>query len=269
MMNNRWAAALALLAAGAASAQTVEAPPAFDVASVRASQTTQTARDGGGRGGFGGLGGRSGRGNIQFSPDSLTMRNVTLKNAIRWAYHVTEYQVSGPDWLDSARFNIVAKSAGPANEEQLQLMMRALLADRFKLVLRHQTKEFQVYVLEPGKNGPKLQESNSQGEGSIQTQQDQMSVVVQRTPISQMIDMLTPLLGAPVLDMTGLKGKYDITVNIADYMAEMQPGSGAPADPLSIIKATLEGKLGLKLDSRKMPLDLLVVDHAEKLPTEN
>ena len=254
-----WAAGLALLAAGGASAQTADAPT-FEVASVRTSQMTQTGREGGGRG----------RGNIQASPGSLTMRNVTLRNAVRWAYHVTEYQVSGPDWLDSARFNIVAKSPGPANDEQLQLMLQTLLADRFKLVLHRQTKQFQVYVLSPGKNGPKLQESNSQGEGSIQTQQDRMRVVVQRTPISQMIDMLTSVLGAPVLDMTGLKGRYDITVNLADYMADMQPGAGGiPADPLSIIMAALERELGLKLESKKMPLDLLIVDHAEKIPTEN
>jgi uncharacterized protein (TIGR03435 family) len=261
MTNKMWAAGLALIATVGSSAQTADTPPAFDVASVRASQMTQTGREGGGRGG---------RGNIQTSPGSLTMRNVTLKNAVRWAYHVTDYQVSGPDWLDSARFNIVAKAPSQAGEEQLQLMLRTLLADRFKLVLHRQPKEFQVYVLSPGKNGPKLQESSSQGEGSIQTQQDRMSVVVQRTPISQMIDMLTPILGAPVLDMTGLKGKYDITVNIADYMADMQTGAGgAPPDPLSIIRAALEAKLGLKLESKKMPLDVLVVDHAEKIPTEN
>jgi len=273
MTNNMWAAGLAFMAATAACAQTPAAPPAappaFDVASVKASDMAP-GREGGGRGfggrGFGGLGGR---GNIQVAPDTLTMRNVTLKNAIRWAYQVTEYQVSGPDWLDSARFNIVAKSASPANEDQLQLMMQALLADRFKLALHRQTKEFQVYVLAPGKNGTKLQESRGEGESNIQPQLDRMSVSVQRTPISQMIDLLTPVLGAPVIDMTGLKGRYDITVNLAKYMADMQPGGGAPADPLSLVIAALEGELGLKLESRKIPLDQLVIDHAEKIPTEN
>jgi uncharacterized protein (TIGR03435 family) len=274
MTKNMWAAGLALVTASAACAQTaavpVAAPPAFDVASVKASQPSQ-GRDGGGRGG-------GGRGNIQLSPDTLTMRNTSLKNAIRWAYHVTEYQVSGPDWLDSAHFNIVGKSAGPASEEQLQLMMQTLLVDRFKLVLHHQTKEFQVYVLAPGKNGTKLQESKSEGESSIEPQQGRGggglnamgAVSVQRTPISQMIDMLSPVLGAPVIDMTGLKGRYDVTVNLAKYAGEMQPGAGgAPPDPLSLITMALEGELGLKLESRKMPLDQLVIDHAEKTPTEN
>ena len=267
MTNNIWLAGLALLIAGSAAAQTPDAPPAFEVASVKAGQTTPTGRDGGGRGL---LGGRGARGSIQTSPGSLTMRNVTLKNAVRWAYHVSEYQVSGPDWIDSARYDIVARAPGPANEEQLQVMLQSLLADRFKLVLHRQSKELQVYVLSPGKNGAKLQESTSAGEGSIETQADRMSVVVQRTPLSQMVDMLTAVLGAPVLDMTGLKGKYDITVNLADYLGDMQSaGGGVPTDPLSIVKAALEQQLGLKLESRKMPLDVLVVDSAEKIPTEN
>jgi len=236
-------AGLALLVAAGAAAQTPDAPPAFDVASVKVSQSAPTGRDGGGRGMFGG---RGGRGSIQASPAGLSMRNTTLKNAVRWAYQVSEYQVSGPDWLDSARYNIEARASAPANDEQLQLMLQSLLAERFKLVLHRQSKEFQVYVLSPGKNGAKLQESTSTGESSIETQTDRMSVVVQRTPISQMIDMITPLLGAPVLDMTGLKGKYDITVNIGDFMAEMQSGGGgAPLDPLSIIKVALEQKMGL------------------------
>jgi uncharacterized protein (TIGR03435 family) len=266
MTNHRWLAGIALLAAGTAAAQ-APAAPAFDVASVKVSQAAP-GRDGGGRGMFGG---RGARGNIQASPGSLTLRNVTLKNAVRWAYHVSEYQVLGPDWLDSTRYDIVARAPGAADEEQMQLMLQSLLADRFKLVLHRQSKEFQVYVLSPGKNGTKLQESTGTGEGSIEAQPNRMSVVVARTPVSQMIDMLTAVLGAPVLDETGLKGKYDITVNLADYMAEMQSAGGGapPPDPLSIVKAALEQQLGLKLESRKMPLDVLVVDSAEKIPTEN
>jgi len=266
MTNYMWLAGAVLLAWGAA-AQTPDAPPAFDVASVKVSHTTPTGRDGGGRGL---LGGRGGRANIQTSPGSLTMRNVTLKNAVRWAFHMSEYQVSGPDWLDSTRYDIVARAPAPASEEQLQLMLQSLLADRFKLVVHRQSKEFQVYVLSPGKNGSKLQESTSPGEGSIETPAGRTSVVVQRTPLSQMVDMLTPVLGAPVLDMTGLKGKYDITVNLAGYMADMQlAGGGGAADPLSMVKAALEQQLGLKLESRKMPLDVLVIDSAERIPKEN
>jgi uncharacterized protein (TIGR03435 family) len=248
-------------------AQTAEPKPAFDVTSVKATPAS-AGREGGGRMGFG-FGG--GRGNIQVGPASLTMRNVTLKNAIRWAYQVTEYQVSGPDWLDSAHFEIMGKSAAPASEEQLQLMMQTLLADRFKLAFHRQSKEFQVYVLVPGKNGTKLQESKTDGETSIQPQQASMTIAVAHMPLSQMIDMLTPILGAPVIDRTGLKGKYDLNVNMGKYMAEMQTGTagGAPPDPVSMILMAIEGEAGLKLERQKIPLDVLVIDHAEKIPTEN
>ena len=269
MTSNLWAAATVLAIAAAAFAQTPETRPAFDVASVKPADST-AGREGGGRMGPGmGMGGGRG-GNIQVAPASVTMRNVTLRNAIRWAHNVTEYQVSGPEWLDSARFNINAKSAGPASEDELRVMMQTLLADRFKLAVHHQTKEFNVFVLAPGKNGTKLQESKTEGESSIQPQLNTMTVTVQRTAVSQMIEMMTPILGAPVIDETGLKGRYDLTVNLAKYASEMQPGAGAvPPDPLSLITAALEGELGLKLESRKMPLDQIVVDHIEKTPTEN
>lgn len=267
MTRNLWLAGLPLLAVCAA-AQT--ATPAFEVASVKVSQNAPAGRGGGGGGMMGGiLAGRGGRGAIQASPGSLTLRNVTLKNAIRWAYHVNEYQVSGPDWLDSVRYNIEARPPAASTEEQEQVMLQGLLADRFKLVLHRESKEYQVYVLGPGKNGSKLQESTSTGEANIEARPDRASVVVERTPLSQIVDMLTAVLGAPVVDMTGLKGKYDITINIADYMAEMQSTGGAPADPLAVVKAALEQQLGLKLESRKMPLEALIVDSAVKIPTEN
>ena len=103
------------------------AQPAFDVASVRASKS------GGGEGGW--------RDDIQTSPDSLIMRNVSLKSAIRWAYHVMDYQVTGPQWIGSDRFDISAKAMGPTSEDQLRLMLQALLAERFKLTLHRDTKE--------------------------------------------------------------------------------------------------------------------------------
>jgi uncharacterized protein (TIGR03435 family) len=83
--------------------------------------------------------------------------------------------------------------------------------------------------------------------------------------------MLTPILGAPVIDRTGLKGKYDLNVNMGKYMAEMQTGTagGAPPDPVSMILMAIEGEAGLKLERQKLPLDVLVIDHAEKIPTEN
>jgi uncharacterized protein (TIGR03435 family) len=249
---------LILCTATSAFGQSAEIP-AFDVASVKVSQPA--------------AGERVRRDNIQVSPGTVTMRNVNLKACIRWAYHVTEYQVSGPAWLDSERYEIAGKAAGPAAEEQLRLMMQALLQERFKLALHRQIKDFQVYVLVPGKNGPKVHESTTEGETSIETNQRQMSVSVLRAPVGQLIEMLSNVLRTPVIDQTGLKGRYDLSLNVAKYAADMaaqgKSVESTPMDPQALISMVLQEELGLKLESKKMPLDLLIVDHTEKTPVEN
>jgi uncharacterized protein (TIGR03435 family) len=255
---------LILFAATAAFGQAADSPaPAFDVASVKASQPGQP----------GAGGGRGRRDNIQVSPGTVTMRNVSLKSSIRWAWHVSEFQVSGPDWLDSERYEIAGKAPGPATEEQLRLMMQTLLRERFKLALHRQTKELSAYVLVVGKNGPKVQETKTEGEASIDINQRQLSVNVQRAPVSQLIDMMSNLLRAPVIDMTGLTGRYDLTLNVAKYAGDLaargQSIDSAPADPLALISMILQDELGLKLEARKMPLNLVIVDSAEKVPVEN
>ena len=115
---------MSTLLAAAAFGQT----PVFDVASVKVSQS------GGGGGGRGMHEGR-GRESIQISPDGVIMRNVSMRSCTRWAYHVMDYQVNGPDWINVQRYDINAKAAGEVPEEQLRLMMQSLLADRFKLAV--------------------------------------------------------------------------------------------------------------------------------------
>src|ERR1039457_3623692 len=251
---------LILFAATAAFGQSADAPaPAFDVASVKVSQP--------------GTDGRRGRGNTQVSPGSVTMRNVSLKAAIRWAWHVTEYQVTGPDWLDSQRYEIAGKAAGPATEEELRLMMQALLRERFKLQLHRETRELGAYLLVAGKNGPKFHESTTEGEGSIDINQRQLRVSVQRTPVSRLVEMMSNMLRAPVIDMTGLKGRYDLTLNVAQYAADLAAQwkslDSVRADPEAFLSLILQEEFGLKLEAKKMPLGVVVIDRAEKSPVEN
>lgn len=237
-----------LLAATLAVGSSPAATLSFDVASVRVSNT----------------GGR--RESIHASPDAVTMRNVSLRSCIAWAYHMVGYQVSGPDWLSTERYDIVAKSAGAAPEDDLRTMMQALLADRFKVESHRQTREMSAYVLVVGKGGPKVHESQTEGEPSIQPDRGRMTVTLQRARVSQLVELLSNFFHAPVIDETGLKGSYDLTVNIAKYMPLAGDG---PPDPLSLITTGLQEELGLKLESRKTAVDLVVVDHAEKAPTEN
>jgi uncharacterized protein (TIGR03435 family) len=254
MKSTMIASVLVTLAGAAASAQ----QPAFEVASIRASQTGQGSR----------------RENIQAGADTVTMRNVTLKAAIRWAYHVFNFQVSGPEWMGFERFDIVAKSAGPVPEDQLRLMAQTLLADRFQLKLHRVTKEMAAYVLSVGKNGIKFKESATDGEFNVQPDQRRMTLTVQRIQGTQFVEMLSGVLRAPVIDQTGLKGKYDITIDGAKYMDQLSKHSESgvapdPMGPAALVIIAIEDELGLKVESRKAPVDLLIVDHAEKVPTEN
>jgi len=226
---------------------------AFDAASIRVVES--------------GEGGRK-RENVQVNPGSLNMRSVTLKSAIRWAYHVMDYQISGPDWLGDRRFDIVAKAAGPAPEAELRTMLQALLAERFKLKLHKETKELPAYVLVVAKGGIKFHESKEEGDLAAEPDKNRLTVSLKRVPASQFVEMLSSALRAPVINNTGLEGRYDATINVSKYIPD-GTAKDAPFDPVAMIVTGLQEELGLKLESKKMPLDLLIIDHAEKVPTEN
>ena len=249
-----------VLASHAAFGQNAPAP-AFDVASVKPSVNSTGGRKGGG---LGILGGNARGGSFTVSPNALTARNATLSGCIQWAYGVRDYQVTGPGWMNDDRFDITAKAAGEVSEEQLRLMLRSLLAERFKLTFHRTSKEFQAYALTIAKNGPKLKESTTDGPPAIR--RNQGGVTLERASIAQLADALQPILQTPIIDDTGLKGRYDATVDITPYIP--LDGSG-PSDLISIAITALQDLLGLKLEPRKTQLDVLVVDHAERTPTED
>jgi uncharacterized protein (TIGR03435 family) len=233
------------------------AAPAFDVASLRVSAPNREQ---------GPRGNPFRRDNIRVTPDSVMIRNTGLRSVIAWAYGVKDFQVTGPEWLDSDHLDIAAKPSSTASEDQMRMMMQSLLADRVKLALHRTTKETQAYVVVIGKGGPKLVESKSEGESDIQPDQARMQLTILRTPLSQLTDLLYNVLRTPVVDETGLKGKYDLNINVAKYVSMSSDG---PPDPIGLIQTALQEELGLKLESRKVSLDMLVVDHAEKTATEN
>ncbi len=262
--------ALFLCAAAASClAQTAAPPPApsFDVASVRsiaAGQPLAVPR----RGANGGFINPFRRDNITVTPDSVIVHAASLKAIIAWAFAAREYQVSGPEWLDTTRFDISAKSGAETAEDRLRLMMQTLLADRFKLAYHRAAKETQCYALVIGKNGSKLVESKTEGEAEVNPDQSRMQITFLRTPLSALTDLLYTMLRIPVVDETGLNGKYDLTVNAMKYMS-MANDTGAPMDPVSLVMTAVQEELGLKLESKKVALDMLVVDHVEKNPGEN
>jgi uncharacterized protein (TIGR03435 family) len=225
-----------------------DAPSAFEVASIRPSE-----------------GGREG---VDVLPGTVTMRNLRLSGAIRWAYNVLDVQVSGPDWLTNTRFDIVAKAGTPAREPELRTMMQKLLADRFKLEFHRETKELQALILTVGKNGHKLKEVEQEGSPSFST--GRMNLTGKGATIAQLILFLSAQLRQPIVDQTGLAVRYDYFMDINAYITEeMRSQPGPPAEAPSIVAQALQSQLGLRVDAKKTPLEVLVVDKIEKTPTEN
>ena len=225
-----------------------EAPTTFDVASIRPSQ--------------------EGREAIDVLPGSITMRNVRLTGAIRWAYNVLDVQVSGPDWLNTSRFDIVAKAGAPAREPELRKMMQTLLAERFKLELHRQTKEINAMVLTVAKGGHKLKEVEQEGSPSFST--GKLNLTGKGATIAQLVVFLSRELRLPIVDQTGLTDRYDYFLDINAYITdEMRRQDGPPLEAPSIIANALHSQLGLNVEAKKMPLEVLVVDKMEKTPTDN
>jgi uncharacterized protein (TIGR03435 family) len=224
----------------------------FDVASIRAAQGEDR------RGPFDA---------IHASPGSLTMRGVRFKKAVAWAYGVRDFQVTGPDWMDRAGFDIVAKSEEPAKEPELRKMLQKLLAERFKLEAHQERKEASAYVLTVGKNGipANIKQSDTEGDPLIQPNLSKMEVSLKRAPVSELIEILAKVLREPIVDETGLSGNYDATVNISKYIPD---GSSAP-DIVGLALRVVQAELGLEVKHRKTPMDFVIVDRAEKAPVEN
>jgi uncharacterized protein (TIGR03435 family) len=202
---------------------------------------------------------------VSVSPGSVTMRNVTLKDVIMAAYGVKDFQITGAT-LDSGWYDIQAKADGAASADQLKLMLQGLLADRYKLALHRDTKELATYALVVGKQEPKLHPGKPDGESSTDIAGGTM--VFRNYSMSKLADYLSARSADhPVTDATGLSGPFDFTVPLAD---------GEAASPVDVKRALgqamREGTLarmvaeqvGLKLESRKGPVAILVIEHAEK-----
>jgi len=252
-------ASLIGFASYAAFGQSPAAAPAFDVASVKAVKMTDMEM--------------KGPNNVEISPGSLTMRHVSLGTCIDWAYDVKDYQVSGPGWLGTDRYDIVAKAAGAAPEAQMRVMLQTLLADRFKLTFHREKKEMSMYALVQGKNPPRVKPSDDSPNTGIKISGNM--VTFQKMSMAQLAEMLTRQMDRPVLDMTGMEGLYDFAV---DTSASTEAGGeGKEANPIVNAKMMLgrglapvvQEQLGMKLEGRKVPADLLVIDHVDRVPTEN
>jgi uncharacterized protein (TIGR03435 family) len=196
----------------------------------------------------------------------LAMTNVSLSDCIKLAYGiVSDDQLVGPDWIGSRQvlFDIVAQSPPETPRDQVLLMLQPLLAERLKLVLHHERKQRSYLGLSIGKNGAKIQPAKPGAPiGNLAVRG---RIVANQMPMSVLVTVLSRFERETVVDLTGLKGAFEFKLEWAPEGSPVpQDGASAPT-----LFTAVQEQLGLKLESRKGPLDVLVVDHAEKVPAEN
>jgi uncharacterized protein (TIGR03435 family) len=223
---------------------------------------------------------------MEDTPDGFTATNFPLKSLIASAYGVQSYEVFGaPGWLGSEEYDIEAKMDGSVVDALLKLstndrtlerqhMLQALLLDRLKLTIHHETKELQTYTLVIAKNGPKLQESKpgdtnsneSLGASGGSVGAGVLAMVAlggteiatgKAVPIANLVRNLTGFLSCPVLDKTGLTGVYDIKLQWTEDNNQTDPNGPS-------LFTAIQDQLGLKLESRKGPAEVIVIDHVER-----
>lgn len=203
----------------------------------------------------------------------LWLRSLSLKQLIAGAWHVKEYAVvGGPAWIDSDRFDVIAKAPPNAAGAEIQGMLRSLLQERLKLVVRSSETDVQVYALIGGKRGAKIQATTaSDSEGSGCTGQREGGQA-HRTCRNMSMGMLAGTLPSisphyvdlPVVDLTGLKGRYDFTLS---WLPQQLRGDSLAGGP-TIFEA-LDTQLGLKLERRKLAVPTVVIDSVERTPKEH
>jgi uncharacterized protein (TIGR03435 family) len=246
----------AMLLATSVLGQTVESPPAFEAASVKLNKgSTPYYNDG---------------------PGQFEMRNYPLTILIFKAYGVNNYSLSGPDWLDSVRVDVVAKLPASAavwspedRVRMMRVMLQGLLAERFRLKVHREEKVIPGYELVVAPGGPKMRRvEEARFRGSVTSG----SITAHSTPIAQIVASVSGTLGRPVKDMTGLSGYYKFNLKWTPedtVLAGAENTSTDPGDRPPSIFTALQEQIGLRLKPQQFPIQMVVVDHVERVPTEN
>jgi uncharacterized protein (TIGR03435 family) len=195
---------------------------------------------------------------IARDPGHLTYTNITVRGLIREAYGTPKlYPLSrGPDALSTDRYDVVAKVSPDASKEQRMLMLQALLAERFKLVVHRETKELPIYALMAGKNGPKLREVEDDGSAPENGSGGGHQIKAQHISMKALAATLQGFIGDTVVDETGLSGVFDLNL---DFNVDESTSSEGPT-----VFEAVQRQLGLKLEARKGPVEVIVIDHVEK-----
>lgn len=309
MLRMKRITSLFLLLCFLSAAAFTEQKPSFEVASIKPAAPSEPGRI---------------RIGMQADGGMLRYTNVTLMDVIRNAYRVKEFQIEGPDWLSSERFDITAKLPDGAEKDKVPEMLQSLLEERFKIAIHTDTKEHAIYALVAGKNGPKLTASqsapsderasagapgpnappppaagvmaknggpgapgpNRQGTMMMMMGPNGMHWKTVGVTLAALADGLSRFCDRPIVDNTGIEGRFDFEMDFMPEAGGMRrmggmgapppahaAGDGAPAadssgEPAQTIYEAVQ-KYGLKLEPRKAPMPVIIIDHIERMPTEN
>jgi len=227
--------------------------PAFEVASVKPADMTL-----------------HGGGYSHVDAESIDFGRVTLFEFIRRAYAVRPHQLIGPAWINTARYTISARAAGRAPKDKILLMTQTLLAERFGLVIHREARPMLIYALVVTGKGPKLQEATGRGPNNVVSSPDGRETVYEHESMEYLVIRLSLFLDRPVIDETGLKGLYNFRLAAENHSRLAAHGSVSGAADITDTDAPpsvftdIPARLGLKLQAKKEPIDVLVIDHIEK-----
>jgi uncharacterized protein (TIGR03435 family) len=238
---------VALTVTAGALAQDATSLPRFEVASIKLS----TSNDTGSRNDLNGA--------------NVVFRNYVLTGILQTAFKVDRLGLEAPAWFDSERFDITAKVPDEkASLDERRQMLQALFIDRFGLAFHRETKIRTGFGLVVARSGPKIQPVEDVGGHNNDNRPGKIQRL--RTTIGDFASALAYIIQQPVVDETHMEGRYNVVLTYTP-----DPGSGVPTaagDGPSIFTA-MEEQLGLKLEPRKVPVDIFVVDHCQRTPTEN
>lgn len=229
------------------------APTAFEVASIKVNSS-----------GSRGSSSHSRPGGV------ILMENISLKQLIERAYDVRDFSLTGPDWLDTARFDISAKPPEAVSNEEMRVLMQNLLIERFKLAVHREEKTMGAFALLPAKGGLKIKAVEPGPSGSNSTVNNGRGTLNgQKMTMARLADWLGQRVDRPVVDKTETPGMFDIKLEWVADNPSATPSTEAETPSGPSIYTALQEQLGLKLTSAKLPVQILVVDRVEKVPTEN
>jgi uncharacterized protein (TIGR03435 family) len=261
---------LVLVWCSVAVAQQQGKKPAFEVATVRMVDPNSSVLVG-----------------MVADPSLVSYRNLTLRDAIRGAYKVRDFQIVGPDWMSTVRFEVDAKLPAGSTSEQVPEMFQSLLEERFGLRWRREPKEMQVYSVSVGKDGPKLKEAQKMpGNQTLAMGTDgkprslvsfggnasSVTVFAPSASLLTLVGVTSRFTGKPLVDDTGLEGEYNFTLTFAPEVTTslgIVPGNPAAlSEPAPSLADALK-EYGLRLQTKKASIEMFIISHAEKTTTEN